>query len=93
MKIQHLSPTGYLRSSDNPLAIRRLIKLVEENLGLFVSRAVERAKIELSTAEVGRVVYAKDKLRIHEEITRVQFNGYVVEWLALSARLRGATAG
>ncbi len=75
----------YLRSSDNALAIRRLIKLVEENLGLFVSRAVERAKIELSTADVGRVIYEKDKLRIREEITRDQFNGYVAEWLSAIA--------
>jgi len=75
----------YLRSSDNPLAIRRLIKLVEENLGLFVSRAVERAKIDLSTAEIGRVSYEKDKLRIHEKITRDQFNGYLTEWLTAIA--------
>ena len=72
----------YLRSSNNPLAIRRLIKLVEENLGLFVARAVERAKIELSTAEIGRITYEKDKLRLHEELTRGQFNGYVAEWLS-----------
>jgi hypothetical chaperone protein len=72
----------YLRSSDNPLAIRRLIKLVEENLGLFVSRAVEKAKIELSTADTGLVDYEKDKLRIHEEIDRPQFSTYVAEWIS-----------
>ena len=62
---------------------------MEENLGLFVARAVEQAKIELSTAEVGRVIYEKDKLRLHEEITRGQFNNYVAAGLALSALLRG----
>jgi hypothetical chaperone protein len=71
----------YLRTSDNPLAIRRLIKLVEENLGLFVSRAVEQAKIELSTEEIGLVAFQKDKLRIHEEIDHEQFNSYVAEWI------------
>ena len=72
----------FLRTSDNPLAIRRLIKLVEENLGLFVSRAVEQAKIALSTDEIGLVSYEKDKLRIREEIDRSQFNEYVAEWIA-----------
>ena len=71
----------YLRSSDNPMAIRRLIKLVEENLGLFVSRAVEGAKIELSSATRGQIRYEKDKLRISEDISRDEFSGYIADWL------------
>ena len=72
----------YLRSSDNPLAIRRLIKLVEENLGYFITRAVEKAKIELSSAVSASVEYRKDKLRISEEVTRSEFNHYVAAWIS-----------
>jgi hypothetical chaperone protein len=72
---------SYLRSSDNPLPIRRLIKLVEENLGLFVARAVEAAKIELSTAATGVVRYEKDRLRIAEEVSRSQFDEYLSHWI------------
>jgi len=94
----------YLRSSDNPLAIRRLIKLVEEDLGYFVFRAIEQAKIELSTERSSEVAYENGKLRIHEAITREQFERYihahvenieaaVDETLRLAALARGGSVG
>ena len=67
----------YLRSSDNPLTIRRLIKLVEEDLGYFIFKAIESAKIELSSTTTTVVAYEKDKLRIHEELGRDEFEGYI----------------
>ncbi|MFW5688923.1 MAG: Hsp70 family protein [Spirochaetota bacterium] len=72
----------YLRSSDNPLAIRRLIKLVEENLGYFVFQAIERAKIELSSQAESVVAYERDKLRIHEPVSRSQFETYIADYVA-----------
>jgi len=71
----------YLRSSDNPLAIRRLIKLVEENLGYFITRAVEKAKIDLSTDESAVVDYTRDRLRLNETLTRAEFVSYIGLWL------------
>lgn len=72
---------GYLRSSDNPIPIRRLIMLVEEDLGYFVFQAIEAAKIALSTDEASSVDYEHGKLRIHEPITRAEFDGYIADYV------------
>jgi hypothetical chaperone protein len=72
----------YLRSSDNPITIRRLIKLVEENLGYFIFRAIESAKIELSESEAASVDYENGRLRIHEQLTRHEFEQYIADDLA-----------
>lgn len=69
----------YLRMSDNPLAIRRLIKLVEEDLGHFIVQAIERAKIDLSTVTSASVDYESGKLRMHETITRAEFDAYIAD--------------
>lgn len=85
--------TYYLRSSDNPLAIRRLIKLVEENLGYFITRAVERAKIELSSRDIAVIDYRKDKLKLHEEISREQFERYISSWISRISEAVETTLG
>lgn len=68
---------SYLRSSNNPLAIRRLIMLVEEDLGYFIFRAIEAAKIGLSDAPSASVRYQHGKLRLDELLTREQFCSYI----------------
>jgi hypothetical chaperone protein len=83
----------YLRSSDNPIAIRRLIKLVEEDLGYFIFQAIERAKIELSSRQRSAVRYENGKLRIDEGITREQFEGYICEHVTRIAAGVDATLG
>mgnify|MGYP006290291167 CR=1 FL=1 len=77
----------YLRSSDNPIPIRRLIKLVEEDLGYFIFRAIEGAKIDLSSGEHSSIDYEHGKLRIHEAITRQEFESYIADHVA---RIRAA---
>lgn len=72
----------YLASSDNPIAIRRLIKLVEEDLGYFVFRAIESAKIDLSSSPESTVDYENGKLRIHERLTRQEFDAYIGDYIA-----------
>ena len=69
----------YLHSSDNPMTIRRLIKLVEENLGYFIFRAIESAKIVLSESGTGTVDYENGKLRIHESVARDDFERYIAK--------------
>lgn len=72
----------YHRSADDPLAVRRLMMLVEEDLGYFIASAVERAKIELSDQQSGHVHYEHGKLRIDEEVGRAEFDRYIEEYIS-----------
>lgn len=65
-----------LRGAQNPLAIRRLQMLIQDNLGFPLFQAIEAAKIELSEAERSRIVYSHGKLAIDEPISRMQFEEY-----------------
>ncbi len=81
----------YLASSDNPIAIRSLIKLVEEDLGYFIFRAIESAKIDLSSSHESAIAYESGKLRIHERLTRGEFDAYIGEHVARIAEAVDAT--
>jgi len=72
----------YLASSDNPIAIRSLIKLVDEDLGYFIFRAIESAKIDLSSSHESTIAYESGKLRIDEQLTRSEFDAYIGEYVA-----------
>jgi hypothetical chaperone protein len=67
----------FLRTADNPLGIRRLIKLVEEDLGYSVFRAIEAAKISLSESDHAAIEYENGKLRIAEPLSRGEFESYI----------------
>lgn len=65
----------YRRGSTDPTAIERLIALVEQNEGFFLSRAVEAGKIALSERDRTRITM--ERLAIDEEITRAEFERYI----------------
>jgi hypothetical chaperone protein len=67
-----------LSTSDEPQAIKNLIRLAEENLAYHLYRAVEAAKRALSDAEAAAVRFRVADLVIEEEITRREFE----EWTA-----------
>ncbi|HVE85454.1 MAG TPA: Hsp70 family protein, partial [Myxococcales bacterium] len=70
--IQELIAT-MLETSDNVPAIEALHDLVVHNLGFQLFRAIERAKVELSSAEEARIDYDEDRIHVHVPLRREQF--------------------
>jgi len=68
----------YLRRSDSPERIARLITLVDGDLGFGLFKAIERAKIELTGREAAPLDFDESGLEIHERIGRDQ----LTEWIA-----------
>lgn len=62
-----------LESSDRLPAIEALNDLVMENLGFRLYRAIERAKVELSTKQEARIDFEEARITIHETITLEAF--------------------
>lgn len=62
-----------LYTSDNVPAIEALYDLVEENLGYRLFRAIEGAKIRLSSADATRIQFDEARIHIDEPITRGDF--------------------
>lgn len=58
-----------LKSSDRLPAIQALEDLVMENLGFRLYRAIEQAKVELSTKKTARIDFEEARISIHEVIT------------------------
>lgn len=62
-----------LKSSDRKPAIQALHDLVMYNLGFRLYRAIEQAKVTLSTEQVARIDFEEERVCIHETITRDEF--------------------
>ncbi|MCA2977567.1 MAG: Hsp70 family protein [Myxococcaceae bacterium] len=62
-----------LETSDRVPAIEALEDLVMENLGFRLYRAIERAKVQLSTKHEARIDFEEARISIHETITRDAF--------------------
>jgi hypothetical chaperone protein len=73
--IQELIAT-MLETSDNVPAIEALHDLVMHNLGFQLFRAIERAKVQLSSEEATRIDYDEDRVHVHVPIERAQFEEY-----------------
>ncbi len=58
-----------LKSSDRLSAIQALEDLVMENLGFRLYRAIEQAKVALSTKPTARIDFEEARISIHEIIT------------------------
>jgi hypothetical chaperone protein len=65
-----------LYTSDNPRAIEALYDLVEENLGYRLFRAIESAKIRLSSATEARIEFHEARIQLDEPITRADFERF-----------------
>jgi hypothetical chaperone protein len=65
-----------LKSSDNKRAIEALHDLVMYNLGYRLYRAIEQAKIELSTLAKTVVRFDDERIQIEEKITRAEFEAF-----------------
>ncbi len=65
--------------SDEPEKIRALLHILDNDLGYHLYRAIERAKVELSSKEETRFSFHDDPLEIEAKITRAEFDGWVAE--------------
>jgi hypothetical chaperone protein len=62
-----------LVSSDRLPAIEALHDLVMYNLGFQLYRAIERAKVTLSTKKTAKIDFDEERIHLHETITREEF--------------------
>ena len=65
--------------ADRPDLIANLINLVEDNYGYMLFRAIEKAKIELSSTFETKIVYDDIRIDINDPIDRDEFNWIIKE--------------
>lgn len=65
------------RQAHEPERIRRLIDIVEHDLGYALSSAVERCKVDLTAAALARLAFASDEVSITAAATRAAFEGWI----------------
>jgi hypothetical chaperone protein len=68
-----------------PEKIEALIRVIEQDLGYYLYRSVERAKIELSARDASQLTFRDDGLTIEEALTRAQFEAWIGDELAAIA--------
>lgn len=62
-----------LKTSDRKSSIEALHDLVMDNLGFRLYRAIEAAKVRLSTEEKTSLDFEEARIEIHETVTRAEF--------------------
>lgn len=70
------------RLSDVPEQLGRLIRLIEDEQGLALYRAVAAAKAALSEAEETTLAYAHSDFGLEQRITRAAFEGWIARDIA-----------
>ncbi len=70
-----------LHASDNVPAIEALYDLVEENLGYRLFRAIEAAKIRLSSADATTIDFDEARIQIQAPITRRELESFAAPLL------------
>ena len=69
--------TEILDQSDEPTKIAALLHILDYDLGYHLYRAVERAKLELSTRKETRFLFEDGPVKIDQAITREAFEGWI----------------
>lgn len=83
----------YAKAAREPDKIRALIHLVDANLGYRLYRAVEAAKVALSSAETAELVFADGPIDLRAPLTRADFEQWIApELAALGACVDGLLA-
>jgi hypothetical chaperone protein len=70
-----------LEGSQAPERIRGFLHLVEADLGHALYRAVERCKVELSSAAAARLTFVDAPIHLDAEVRRVDFEAWIAEEL------------
>jgi hypothetical chaperone protein len=68
--------------SDEPELLQRFVRLVEDDQGYRLYRAVSDAKEALSREEVARLRFEQEGLRLEATVTRADFEAWIEEELA-----------
>jgi hypothetical chaperone protein len=69
------------REAVNPGPLDALVRVVEQDLGFMLYRAVERAKRDLSESDSARLLLQSDVLTLDATITRAEFDGWIADEL------------
>ena len=70
------------RTAEHPDRLRQLIRLIEEDAGYALYRAVSAAKAALSQAEVATLSFTHGDFSLEAEIPRAEFEGWIAPELA-----------
>jgi hypothetical chaperone protein len=70
------------REAIHPEKLDALVRIVEQDLGFMLYRAVERAKRELSESGATRLRLEHDVITLDAEITRKEFDAWIADELA-----------
>ena len=65
------------RTADNPRLVENLENLIEDNYGFMLFRAIEAAKIELSSQNLSRILFHDRGLEIEEPIDRDEYEDII----------------
>ena len=68
--------------AQEPEKIAALITLIDEDLGYQLHQAVQRLKVDLSSAETAEFTFRDGSLQITEQVSRVDFEGWIGDDLA-----------
>jgi hypothetical chaperone protein len=68
---------GYYRASGKHPALKRMITLVDNDLGYPILRAIEQAKVALSDAESTEIKYAYDCIDINHPLSLSDFDNII----------------
>lgn len=74
------------RTADHPERLHSLIRLIEEEAGYALYRAVSAAKAALSGAEAATLDFSHAGFRLSAELRRADFEGWIAPELARIAR-------
>ncbi len=94
MKLERWHHLSFLKTKETMLTLRniraqalepdkieKLIDLVEDDLGFYLHRSVQRAKFELSSRQETVFEFDQAGLHIHHPVTRLEFEGWIAEEL------------
>jgi len=71
--------------ANEPAKMGALLAVVENDLGYHLYRAIERAKVDLSTRDATRFAFHEPPVHIEHDLTRAQFDGWIAEETASMA--------
>lgn len=63
----------FRKTTDAPQQLDALLDLIVHNLGYGLFRAIERAKVELSKGDAGRIAFTEARIALDVPVTRARF--------------------
>ena len=67
----------YAATAEEPHKLEALVTLVEDDLGYELFRAVEKAKVALSSGDIAKLVFEAPGVHIEAALERQQFEGWI----------------